>query len=182
MPSLLPHNSTELERALEQVGLSLLDIPVELASLWNPTTIGANLLPWLAWSLSVDSWKSYWNDTVKRNRVRAAIDIARHRGTAKSISDVTEAFGGHVTIREWWETTPKGKPHTFELVITIAGEGGTEASAQYVDDVIAEVNRAKPARSHFTFTQGVQVSGGVGVIATARPLAYARLLMTCGAE
>jgi phage tail P2-like protein len=173
--SLLPPNASALERALEAVGLDLLDIPVPLAELWNPTTIGANLLPWLAWSLSVDSWKSYWTDAVKRNRVRTAIDIARHKGTAKSVRDVVESFGGHVEIREWWQTEPKGIPHTFELILTLSGQDGTEATAQYVDDVIAEVTRTKPVRSHFSFTQGIQLMGRVGVIAVARPMAFARL-------
>lgn len=174
MPSLLPPNSTRLERALEQVGLSLLDIPTPLATLWNPSLIDDKLLAWLAWSLSVSSWKSYWSDTVKRNRVQASIDIARHQGTAKSVRDVVDAFGGHIDIREWWQMVPRGVPHTASVVLTLSGQGGSEATAQFFDDVIAEVNRTKPVRTHFTFTQGAQALGGVGVIAVARPLAYAR--------
>lgn len=178
MLSLLPPNSTGLERALEGVGLSLLDIPTPLATLWNPTLIDSKLLAWLAWSLSVSSWKSYWSDTVKRNRVQAAIDIARHQGTAKSVRDVVDAFGGHIDIREWWQMVPRGVPHTASVVLTLSGAGGTEATAQFIDDVISEVNRTKPVRTHFTFTQGVQVLGGVGVIAVARPVSYARLQLT----
>jgi phage tail P2-like protein len=173
--SLLPPNSSGLERALEKVGLSLLDIPTPLATLWDPTLIDAKLLAWLAWSLSVTSWKSYWSDTVKRNRVQRAIDIARHQGTAQSVRDVVDAFGGHIDIREWWQMTPKGVPHTASIVLTLSGSGGDEASAQYIEDVIAEVNRTKPVRSHFTYTQGMQALGGIGVLAVARPVAYQRL-------
>ncbi|WP_309866464.1 phage tail protein I [Luteibacter sp. 1214] len=173
--SLLPANATELERALEQVGLSLLDLPVAIDTLWNPDTISADLLPWLAWSLSVDSWKPYWSEVVKRNRVKSAIDIARRKGTAKAVRDVVESFGGHVEITEWWQTTPMGVPHTFSLILTVPTQGGQQASAEFVDDIIAEVRRAKPARSHFTFTQGMQAMGGVGLIAAARPLSYRRL-------
>jgi phage tail protein, P2 protein I family len=173
--SLLPPNASELERALEAVGLSLLDLPVPIDTLWNPDTISADLLPWLAWSLSVESWKPYWSDVIKRNRVKTAIDIARRKGTAKSVRDVVESFGGHVEIREWWQTEPKGVPHTFTLILTVPTQGGQEASAEFVDDIIAEVRRTKPARSHFTFTQGVLAMGGLGVIARARPVAYARL-------
>jgi phage tail P2-like protein len=173
--SLLPPNATELERALEAVGLSVLDLPVPIDTLWNPDTISADLLPWLAWSLSVESWKPYWSDVIKRNRVKTAIDIARRKGTAKSVRDVVESFGGHVEIREWWQSEPKGVPHTFTLILTVPTQGGQEASAEFVDDIIAEVRRTKPARSHFTFTQGVLAMGGLGVIARARPVAYARL-------
>lgn len=30
--------------------------PVSIRELWNPDTCPANLLPWLAWSFSVDRW------------------------------------------------------------------------------------------------------------------------------
>jgi phage tail P2-like protein len=180
--SLLPPNASGLERAVAQVIVDMLTIQTPIATLCNPDTVPLELLPWLAWSLSVTSWKSYWPEQVKRNVVRRAIDIARHRGTAQSVIDVTEAFGGHVTIREWWQTEPKGVPRTFDLVLTLSGQSGQEATAQYVDDVIGEVRRTKPATAHFTFTQGLQVSGGIGVIAVARVLAYARLQLTCEAE
>jgi len=175
MPSLLPPNATTLERALAQVMAEMLDIPTPIGALWNPDTIPLPLLPWLAWSLAVDSWKPYWSESVKRARVRQAIDIARRKGTAQAVRDVVTAFGGLVTVREWWQTEPKGPPGTFELVLTLSGRDGTEASAQYVDDVIAEIRRTKPARAHFTFTQGFQALGAIGVMAVARPLAYARL-------
>jgi len=176
--SLLPPNSTPLERTLEHVTLNALDVPVPLRTLWNADTISGELLPWLAWSLSLDSWKSYWSDTVKRNRVRQAIDIARRKGTSQSVRDVAAAFGGAISIREWWQTEPKGVPHTFDVVLTLTGNDGAEASAAYVDDVIAEIRRTKPARSHFTFTQGLQARGRLGVIAAARPVAYAHLQFT----
>ena len=71
---------------------------------------------------------------------------------------------------------PPAAPHTFEMVLTLAGEGGETASpAQYVDDVIGEVSRTKPVRSHFTFTQGLQGIGGVGILAGVRAAVYRRL-------
>lgn len=175
MRSLLPPNASRIELNLEQVGMSLFDFPVKIASVWNPDTIRADMLPWLAASLGVDAWKPYWPEVVKRNRTKSAISIARRKGTAQAVREVVESFGGHVEIREWWQKTPRGVPHTFDLVLTVPTQGGDEASAQYVDDIIAEVSRAKPARSHFTFTQGIACAGSMGVIAVARPLAYARL-------
>jgi phage tail P2-like protein len=157
------------------VGRDVLDIPVPIATLWNPDEIAEDQLPYLAWSLSVDSWKPYWSVAIKRNRVKTAIDIARRKGTAKAVRDVVTSFGGHVEIQEWWQTVPEGVPHTFNLVLTVPSQGGQEASAEFVDDIIAEVRRAKPVRSHFTFTQGVVTTGGIGVIAAGRAVAYARL-------
>lgn len=175
MRSLLPPNASKLERSIEQVGMWAFSFEVPIDTVWNPTTIRIDILPWLAASLSVDAWKSYWPEVVKRNRVRSAISIARRKGTAKAVRDVVESFGGHVEIREWWEQTPRGIPHTFTLMLTVPTQGGQQASAQYVDDIIAEVSRAKPARSHFSFTQGLTATGGIGLVSVARPVAFARL-------
>lgn len=175
MRSLLPPNSTPLERTLETVTLSLTDIGVPLRSLWNANKISGDLLPWLAWSLGLDSWKTYWPESVKRARTAQAIDIARRKGTAKAVRDVAVAFGAFVTIVEWWQKEPKGIPHTFDVIVTVSGNGGTEASAAYVEDIIAEITRTKPARSHFVVTQGLHVIGGVGIAKGVRAMSYAHL-------
>lgn len=175
MSSLLPPNASKAERAIEAATARLGEVPTPLRALWNPDTCPAELLPWLAWALSIDTWKSYWSEPVKRARIRAAIDIQRRKGTADSVRKVVQAFGGAVQIREWFEMDPPGPPHTFELVLTLSGEGGEVATAQYVEDVIGEVFRTKPVRSHFTFTQGLQAIGRVGVVAGARVAVYRRL-------
>lgn len=181
MNSLLPPNATELERRLEQVMGNVDTIPVPLRDLWNPDTCPAALLPWLAWQLSIDAWKPYWPEAIKRERVRRALEIQRHKGTVESVRTVVESFGGAVELREWFQTEPRGVPGTFELWLTLNGEGGTEATAAFVDDVIAEVDRTKPVSRHFTFTQGVTASTGIGVAAYARPAVYRRLSLTADA-
>lgn len=175
MNSLLPPNATDGERALEAATARLGDVPAPLRALWNPDTCPADLLPWLAWALSIDAWKSYWPDSIKRERVRSAIEIQRHKGTAKSVRDVVQSFGGSVELREWFDASPPAAPHTFELWLTLTGQGGAEATAQFVDDVIAEVERTKPVRSHFTFTQGASAVAKIGMLAVARPAVYRRL-------
>jgi len=173
--SLLPPNSTSLERTMEAVTLRLTDVRVPLRTLWNATTISGELLPWLAWSVGLDSWKTYWPDSVKRARTAQAIDIARRKGTAKAVRDVAAAFGAFVTIVEWWQKTPRGIPHTFDVIVTVSGQGGTEASAAYVEDIIAEITRTKPARSHFVVTQGLHVLGGIGLVCAVRAQSYAHM-------
>lgn len=61
---LLSSNATPLERALEAATTQISDVPVPLHALHNPGAIDLDLLPWLAWHLLVDSWKSYWTDEV----------------------------------------------------------------------------------------------------------------------
>jgi phage tail P2-like protein len=176
--SLLPPNSTPQERALEAATARISDVTVPLRTLYQPNVIPVDQLPWLAWQLSLESWKTYWSEEVRRARVRNAMTIHRQKGTAKSVKDVVAAFGGAILLREWWQKTPMGEPHTFDLVMTLSGAGGQSATAAFVDDVIAEVSRTKPVRSHFTFTQGVETHAAIAVAVVARPVIYARLNLT----
>lgn len=174
---LLPPNATRLERALADATARLSDVPTPLRDLWNPDSCPVALLPYLAWALSIDTWSSEWPEAVKRARVRQALTIQRRKGTARSVRDVVEAYGGVVAIREWFETTPAGEPHTFELTLSLNGVVGPAATAGYVDAVIADVERTKPVRSHFTFAQALNASGGFGALAAARPATFTRLTL-----
>ncbi|MGO4521115.1 phage tail protein I [Dyella sp. 2RAF44] len=178
MPSLLPPNAQPSESAVEAATSRVGDVETPLRDLWNAWTCPESLLPWLAWALSVDTWRPEWPEYIKRSRVAKAIEIQRHKGTVKSVRDVVESFGGAVEIVEWWQKTPKGTPHTFDLTLTLSGNDGTQATAQFVDDVIAEVTKTKPVRSQFTFTQGVALYGSVGVGTYVRPTIAARLELT----
>jgi phage tail P2-like protein len=172
---LLPPNATSLERALEGGVARLSDVPVPLRALWNPATCPLDLLPYLAWALSIDGWSSDWPEAVKRNRVTSALAIQRAKGTASSVRSVVESFGGSVALKEWWQTAPQGAPHTFALVLDVDGIVPAERSAAFVDAVIAEVWRAKPVRSSFTFTQALTAGAFIRPVAAARPVTYARL-------
>lgn len=175
--NLLPPNATGLERSLARVSARIGEIPVPIRSVWNAITCPVDLLPWLAWALSIDNWSSDWPENVKRERVRQAIAIQRRKGTAASVRNVVQSFGGSVALREWWQLAEPGEPHTFNLVLVLSDQDGQFASAAFVDTVIAEVSRTKPVRSHFTFTQGLSGVARVGLIAVVRPATYARL--TC---
>jgi phage tail P2-like protein len=179
--SLLPPNASALDRAAESVMVKhLAAIPQPHRSLWNPDTCPIELLPWLAWSMGVEAWRTEWPEYIKRAIVRNAIQVQRQRGTVKSVRDTVASFGGAISIREWWQTTPKGEPHTFELVFTMSGQDGDQAGAAFVQDVMAEVARVKPLRSHFTFIQGLSAQASTKLACVGRPVAYARLDMNVG--
>ncbi len=177
-PTLLPPTSTALERALEQATARVAGINVDLPRrLWNPWTCPADMLPWLAWGLSMDSWDNRWPEAVRRQRVASAIAIQRRKGTAQSVFDVVDSFGGALALKEWWQQEPPGVPHTFAITLTVGGGFGA-LPASYIDDIIAEVTRTKPVRSHFTFTQGLQATAGIRLAAVARPALLTRLSAT----
>ncbi len=173
--SLLPPSVTELERAIEAATARMGEVPVPLRSLVDPDTCPLSFLPYLAWAVSIDAWSSDWPEEVKRARVRRAIEIQRHKGTASSVRAVVESFGGAVALREWWQLDPPGPPHTFTMAVELSGNDGAPATAAFADAVINEVRRTKPVRSHFTFTQGLRFGAATGLIAVARPALFTRL-------
>lgn len=178
MADLLPRNSTVLERNLAKTNSRLGEIPTPLRDVMRPDTIPVSQLPWLAWHLGIDAWKTYWPEQTRRARVKAAIPIARKNGTAAAVREVVAAFGGNIALREWWQMTPRGTPGTFDLVLTISDNDGEEATAEYVADVIAEIDRTKPVRAHYNFTQGIAKSASVGVAVACRPVLYTRLSLS----
>lgn len=175
-PSLLPSNASNLERQLEQSLARLGNLPVPLRELWNPATCPEHLLPWLAWSLSLDSWQPYWPVAIKRERIKVAIEIQRRKGTTKSVRDVVSSFGSALALREWWQKSPMGQPYTFDVVLTLGG--GVPNTAAYQQDILNEIDRTKPVRAHYTLTLGLSATGGLGLQGAARPIVYRRLQCT----
>lgn len=176
--SLLPPNATPLERAVEALSRRLDDIPVPLRDLVNVETCPERFLPWLAFIRSVDAWNPAWSPRVKRNLIAASIDLHRRKGSAASVRAVVQAFGGQIALREWWQMDPPGAPHTFDMLLTLTGDDGETASQSFIEEVIDEVARTKPARAWFTVTQGFAAKGVQAVAAAARPAVYRRLQLS----
>lgn len=81
-------------------------------------------------------------------------------------------------MREWFEMTPRGVPGTFEVVMTVGSREGVPATAQYVADIRAEVDRAKRGTAHYIFKQGYSAIGTQQVGAGARAAVYRRLSLS----
>jgi phage tail P2-like protein len=174
--SLLPPNATPLEQAVgETIAIQIGALTAPLRDLWNPATCPEPLLPWLAWSLAVESWNSTWPEAVKRARIASAIAIHRTKGTVQAVRDVIAAYGGTVKLTVWYETSPAGDPFTFALSIALGAQAGAAPDADFITGLIDDVTRAKGARDTFTFTVALNAIGAIGLFAAARPATYARL-------
>lgn len=178
-PNLLPPNATTLEKAIMAAVLKQYGkLPISAKrKLWNPDTCPMPLLPWLAWTFGLESWSNDWSEAVKRARVRGAIPVAKRRGTIGSMRRLLESYGGNMTIKEWWQYTPPREPHTFDITVVLNGKDGQSATAQFVQEVIDDIHRTKPVRSHFKFTQGLQVNGELKVAGCVRLIQFARIKM-----
>ena len=146
-PSLLPRNASDLERQAAQALTQIQRVPVPLRQLWNPDTCPAELLPYLAWSLSVDRWDSKWLESTKRAAIRASYVIHSRKGTIGALRRVVEPLGYLIEIVEWWQTVPEGVPGTFALKVGVLDTGITEEMYQELTFLIDD---AKPVSRHLT--------------------------------
>ncbi|WP_267382604.1 MULTISPECIES: phage tail protein I [unclassified Sphingomonas] len=180
LPSLLPPNATPLERALEgaTARVGAIDI-AQAAELWNPATCPAPILPWLAWSLSVDFWDPAWSDAVKREAVATSIAKHRRKGTRTSVEEVLARYDELLRVIEWFKAVPPAQPHTFEIqldLVTAEGvaPGGLRSSAAFAEAIIRDVTRVKPLREHFILAQTLRARAAVGIFGVARLAGFVR--------
>lgn len=91
--TLLPNNATPQERALDLTTARVGDVGAPLRQLWDPETCPADLLPWLAWALSVDEWEPEWPEDRKRNVIAASVQVHRKKGTRAAVVQAVAAAG-----------------------------------------------------------------------------------------
>jgi len=179
MSDLLPPASTPLERAFATAGARIGEVPVDVTTLWNPATCPIALLPWLAWSLSIDRWNADWSDAEKRDAVACAIAEQRRKGTRMAVEDALQSFDDLLELVEWFEASPPLDPYTFEVRLPLIDAdgvaGGTRVSAEFARAIIAEVSRVKPVRAHFALVQQLELVGLPAPIAAAHAASYRRL-------
>lgn len=142
---LLPVGSSTLEVAAARAASEIARVPVPLRTLWNWRTCPVNLLPYLAWALSVDRWDENWPEATKRNVIASSFYIHQHKGTISALRRVVEPLGYLIEVKEWWQLDEE--PGTFRLVVGVLDTGIT-------DEMYIELERliegAKPASRHLT--------------------------------
>ena len=143
--SLLPLNSTQLERGIEAAIDHNPAIPIR--TLYNARTCPAHLLHQLAWAWSVDRWDNRWSEQTKRAAIEAAFFIHAHKGTIGALRRVVEPLGYLIEIVEWFQTLPEGVPGTFALKVGVLDTGITEEMYQELDRLIDD---AKPVSRQLT--------------------------------
>lgn len=170
MNDLLPPSATSQERAIALSAGRVSDVQSPLRQLWNPDTCPIDILPWLAWALSVDTWNPNWAEVTKRAVVKSAIATAKYKGTKKAVADALSAIGAGVVMTEWFEKDPVGDPHTFTINI-VASDTSLEAQ----EIMVSEIDRTKPLRSHYDIVFGVATEGSINIVGVLRPAVFTRL-------
>ncbi|EEO27219.1 phage tail protein I [Oxalobacter paraformigenes] len=137
--SLLPPNTTKLERALEETAALISDVPVPISRYIDPATCPAGLLPWLAWELSVDWWDENWTEAQKRAAIAASPYVHMKKGTPSAIRQAIKALGYTIKIYTSWQE--RLAPHAFRVEIGVSSQGINEF-------LINEINRLVQANKN----------------------------------
>lgn len=132
------------------------------------------VLDHLAMQYDASVWRDSWDTATKRSVLKIALLDKRKKGTRGAVLKAVQSLGSSASIVEWWEKTPKGDPYTFTIYATLPKTGGgIDADAQ--EDLIKQIDDAKPARSHYDFVLCQSVDGGVGVYGCVRTLTVATI-------
>lgn len=165
MSSLLPANATPQERSIEASIERAGAVPVIIRENYNPDTCPADLLPWLAWTFSVDDWSPAWSDEQKRNTIKSAFAVQRIKGTKGAVKGALSSLGYSVQAQEWFTQDPVGEPYTFRLILDTSQVPIDEAALAKLFEV---VNTTKNLRSHLSaVVPGVTSVAGPVVAAAA---------------
>ncbi|RON54950.1 phage tail protein I [Pseudomonas frederiksbergensis] len=115
-PSLLPANSSPLERALDLgFGKMLERITPPFPKLMNPAETPLAFLPYLGADRGVSEWSSEAPEAEKRLTVELAWPTARQAGTRKALENAAKGLRLQPDVRAWYEQTPPGAPYSFSV-------------------------------------------------------------------
>lgn len=158
--SILPANLADLERDLDAALARIGEVEIPISLLWDPWNCPLDVLPYLAWAVSVDMWRSDWPEVVKRRVVAGSFHLHRIKGTRPAVEHALAALGVEAEVTEWFEEQPPAERGTFSL-LAWANENITPGQASILnsvlyDQLLAAVNNAKNTRSHFTFKVGAK--------------------------
>lgn len=179
-PSLLPANSSPLERALDLgFGLLLDRIAPPFPALMNPAETPLAFLPYLGADRGVSEWSSTAGETEKRLTVELAWPTARQAGTRMALENAAKGLQLRPDVRAWYEQTPPGPPYSFSV------RAFTEQP--YSEDIDARLDRrladAKSERDTLTISVGLSAFGNhvigaatvCGELTTVYPIVIAGL-------
>ncbi len=180
--SLLPPSTSALERAIEQVLAERLEsIERDLKTYLDPWQCRVDLLPYLAWEMSVDYWEDEWPEQIKRQVVAASIEVHSRKGTADAVRKALAAVDVAADLNEWYVSG--GQPYTASVTAyahsNLIPSGNTLLTPQLQQQIGRVIDENKPLRTHVEFTVGVGFTNPLSVAAAAGCKIYGRDSWTC---
>jgi phage tail P2-like protein len=163
--TILPPNASRLERAVDHAAAARFDaLPVPVDDVWNPETCPADLLPWLAWSVSIDLWDSAWTEAVKRDAIAGAIPEQRRKGTKLSVRRALDRIDPAIGLTEWFEDRDNLEPFTFRLDLPEQGASLIEYNAATIARLLRDIEAVKPLRAHVIASYRIYAQAYLGIV------------------
>lgn len=156
MTDLLPINATSLERNLVEATARLGTVPLPIKTLWDPDNCPVALLPWLAWSMSVDEWDPNWSEADKRAVIKNSVNIHRHKGTIGALKDALGALAMNLEVVEWFQEMPPAEAYTFAVNVYLNTRPMNLEEQQTIFKLVAAYKNARSRLSFLHLHQQVQ--------------------------
>lgn len=143
--TLLPPSAGDWMRHTAAATARLSAITVALRTIWTPTACPVELLPYLAWALSVDRWDKDWPADKKIGAIRQSYWLHRRKGTRAAVRRVIEDMGFSASFAEWFDIADA--PGTFRLEVDVNDVGITPKTLDELNRLIGD---AKPVSRHLS--------------------------------
>jgi len=171
---LLPPGSSFLERSLADASARLSDVPAPIRSLWDPATCPRELLPFLAFGVSIDFWDTDWTEAEKRTAIAGAIEAQRRKGTPASLREVLDRFDPMIGLVEWFEDKENLEPHTFRLELPLAADSAVQYDQALVEALLRDIAAVKPLRAHMKAVHRLVVQAGTYIAGSGHIAGFVR--------
>lgn len=184
--SLMPSNSSKVEKALERAMFRGSNLEAEIDNIWDPDKCDATLLPYLALSLGVELWNSKWEEPYKRQMIKKYVYIRKIRGTFEALKVAFDALGVNIMIREWFEERPplpggrgddeRKRPFFFEINL-LASRNQWMLTEEAAKQIRAITDRLKPLRAEYDLNLIFNYHGTMAMAVVGRVVKIARFVV-----
>lgn len=116
---LTPNSIKELQYLVDTFDTSFEDIKDKIKNVLIYSRIDEiedeNILDLLAWQFHIEGYDKAQNIQEKKNLIKNAIELHRHKGTPYAIKKVFESLGILAELQEWFEYN--GEPYKFKVLM-----------------------------------------------------------------
>ncbi|MCG6350529.1 phage tail protein I [Vibrio fluvialis] len=164
--SKLPPSASKMERVMEQVFWEELAlIERDIRNFYDPYQCRVDLLPYLAWEMSVDYWDENWSEQTKRDVIAASNPIHTSKGTRYALDKSIESIRDDgLSVTEWFDDEANLAPGFFRVNLEARN---SDIDENTVPQIYTAVNNAKNTRSHLesiSITSQIQNPINIGVL------------------
>lgn len=164
--SKLPPSASKMERVMEQVFWEELAlIERDIRNFYDPSQCRIDLLPYLAWEMSVDYWDENWSEQTKRDVIAASNPIHTTKGTRHALDKSIESIRDDgLSVTEWFDDEANLAPGFFRVNLEARN---SDIDENTVPQIHTAVNNAKNTRSHLksvSITSQIQNPINIGVL------------------